>query len=701
MAEIPGVSPVWPALREELQLRDAGINRDGSPAWHLNDPVRNLWFRLGWLEIEILKRWPLGKPQAIADDITAQTTLQVLPEDVDEFVGFLQQHQLLKIPRYRPEKSLWTHLLHSYLFIRIPLVHPGKMLKTMLPWVSFLFSRTFLLLTVVAGLTGLTLAARQWDAVEATLQNAVSWQGALGFMLALVLSKCWHELGHAFMATRYGVRVGHMGVALLVMLPMAYTDTGESWKLSRSRERLKIACAGIMAELVLAAWATLLWSFAPEGAFKNALFFLATTAWVMTVVINASPFMRFDGYFILCDWLDFPGLHERAGAWAKRAMRKALLGLEDPLPDNVSRGFSRALTLFAFATWFYRLMLFIGIAIVVYHAFFKALGVFLFVIEIMTFVVLPMIRELKVWWQRRAEIRRTRRLRIALVLAALLAVVLLPWSRSVSMPGVIDAAMVQPLYTPFGAMMLKARVQDGETVKKGQLLFELAAPQPETDEHKAIAMRQAWEASARGAQGLDKESAARQVLAEQMARQFALQQRAGNMELRRLQLFAAMDGRIEERNLTLQEGSWVSPGDRIATVIDASRWRVDALVTEDDLQRIKQGASANVFLPGQIQPLSGTVVSVDQHSLTKLPSMALAKEYGGTIALAPRVPPKELKPEKVWYRVSIQGHDGQPPITREMPVQVVVKSDGQSLAHRWINSAMLMLIQQSGMGKEG
>ncbi|MFY9997343.1 MAG: HlyD family efflux transporter periplasmic adaptor subunit [Leclercia sp.] len=701
MAEIPGVSPVWPALREELQLRDAGINRDGSPAWHLNDPVRNLWFRLGWLEIEILKRWPLGKPQAIADDITAQTTLQVLPEDVDEFVGFLQQHQLLKIPRYRPEKSLWTHLLHSYLFIRIPLVHPGKMLKTMLPWVSFFFSRTFLLLTVVAGLTGLTLAARQWDAVEATLQNAVSWQGALGFMLALVLSKCWHELGHAFMATRYGVRVGHMGVALLVMLPMAYTDTGESWKLSRSRERLKIACAGIMAELVLAAWATLLWSFAPEGAFKNALFFLATTAWVMTVVINASPFMRFDGYFILCDWLDFPGLHERAGAWAKRAMRKALLGLEDPLPDNVSRGFSRALTLFAFATWFYRLMLFIGIAIVVYHAFFKALGVFLFVIEIMTFVVLPMIRELKVWWQRRAEIRRSRRLRIALVLAALLAVVLLPWSRSVSMPGVIDAAMVQPLYTPFGAMMLKARVQDGETVKKGQLLFELAAPQPETDEHKAIAMRQAWEASARGAQGLDKESAARQVLAEQMARQFALQQRAGNMELRRLQLFAAMDGRIEERNLTLQEGSWVSPGDRIATVIDASRWRVDALVTEDDLQRIKQGASANVFLPGQIQPLSGTVVSVDQHSLTKLPSMALAKEYGGTIALAPRVPPKELKPEKVWYRVSIQGHDGQPPITREMPVQVVVKSDGQSLAHRWINSAMLMLIQQSGMGKEG
>ncbi|EQB6624687.1 site-2 protease family protein, partial [Escherichia coli] len=67
--------------------------------------------------------------------------------------------------------------------------------------------------------------------------------------VALILSKCWHELGHAFMATRYGVRVGHMGVALLVMWPMAYTDTGESWKLSQSRHRLSIASAGIMAEL--------------------------------------------------------------------------------------------------------------------------------------------------------------------------------------------------------------------------------------------------------------------------------------------------------------------------------------------------------------------------------------------------------------------------------------------------------------------
>jgi putative peptide zinc metalloprotease protein len=128
-----------------------------------------------------------------------------------------------------------------------------------------------------------------------------------------------------------------------------------------------------MAELMLAAWATLFWSFAPEGNVKGALFFLAT-AWVLTVAVNASPFMRFDGYFILSDTLDYPGLHERAGNWAKRWLRWHLLGLEDPIPDNVSPAFARFLTLFAFATWVYRLLLFVGIALVVYNAFLRRSG---------------------------------------------------------------------------------------------------------------------------------------------------------------------------------------------------------------------------------------------------------------------------------------------------------------------------------------
>ena len=100
-----------------------------------------------------------------------------------------------------------------------------------------------------------------------------------------------------------------MGIAFVVLWPMLYTDTGESWKLRSSRQRLAIASAGILCELSLAGLSTLGWALSDPGPLRNALLYLATTSWVLSLALNASPFMRFDGYFILSDLLDFPNLH--------------------------------------------------------------------------------------------------------------------------------------------------------------------------------------------------------------------------------------------------------------------------------------------------------------------------------------------------------------------------------------------------------
>ena len=689
-----------PPLRDELHIHPAGNNRDGSPAWHLADPVRNLFFRLGWLEFEMVRRWALGSAPQIAEAISRETTLTVEEEDVTLFLRFLQQQQLLRHSSFKSRPPLWKRILHGYLFIRLPLIRPEKALRRFLPWVCWLFSVPFLLVTLLAALSGLVLAARQWDSVQAALHGALSWNGALAFAVALIFSKCWHELGHAFVATRHGVRVGHMGVALLVLWPMAYTDTGESWKLSRSQHRLAIASAGIVAELMLAGWATLFWSFAPEGNVKNALFFLATTAWVMTVAVNASPFMRFDGYYILSDWLDCPALHERAGNWAKRWMRGHLLGLDDPLPDNVSPAFSRFLTLFAFATWIYRLTLFIGIALVVYHAFFKALGLVLFFIEIITFVVHPLFRELRIWHMRRQEVKPARLLRLCIMLLALGLTVFLPWSRQVSLHGVMEAGVAQPVYTPYAAQLEKVRVKDGDTVTVGQTLFELVAPLPGDEKAKAQALNQAWQASARGAMALNKDGAAKQVLAEQMARQYATQQQASVVELQRLQLLATQKGVVHDVVQTLHAGSWVSPGTRIASVVDPYHWRVKALVSETDLSRLRPQAKAKVYVEGQWQTVQGTIVAIDHDAVKRLPNLMLAQPHGGPVALNPTLAAKELRPAAVWYRVVIEGTSTRP-LTQEQRVQVDVSSEPQSFAHGWINSAMLMLIQQTGFGKEG
>ena len=63
-----------PPLREDLRLHEIAAGRDGAPAWSIQDPVTNRFYRIGWLEFECLLRWP-GDPAAIADDIARTTPL--------------------------------------------------------------------------------------------------------------------------------------------------------------------------------------------------------------------------------------------------------------------------------------------------------------------------------------------------------------------------------------------------------------------------------------------------------------------------------------------------------------------------------------------------------------------------------------------------------------------------------------------------
>lgn len=84
--------------------------------------------------------------------------------------------------------------------------------------------------------------------------------------------------------------------------------------------------------------------------------------------------MRFDAYFLLSDAVGMPNLHERAFAIARWWLRERLFGFDEAPPEVFTPRRQCWLIVFAFATWLYRLVLFFGIALLVYHAFFKALG---------------------------------------------------------------------------------------------------------------------------------------------------------------------------------------------------------------------------------------------------------------------------------------------------------------------------------------
>ena len=695
----PAPAARLPALRQDLRLHEAAPGKDGSPAWSIQDPVTNRFFRIGWLEFEFLLRWP-GDAAQIADDVAATTPLAADKEMVEAFAGFLVRHHLVRpsadgVKKFAQDSNQvgwkqWNWWLHHYLFIRVPLVRPDRLLRRLLPWVRPLYSAPGLLMIALASLTGMVLVARQWDAFTHGVLDMLTPTGIVGFLLALVISKTFHELGHAFVSTNYGVRVAHMGVAFLVLWPMLYTDTSESWRLRSAKQRLAISSAGILVEVGLAGLSTLAWALLDDGLLRQAMLYLATTGWLLSLALNASPFMRFDGYFILSDLLDFPNLHERSGAMAKATVRRVLLGWDEPDPEPVTLPQRRAMVAFAVFTWLYRLVVFVGIAVAVYLMFFKVLGIFLFAVEVSWFIVRPFWSEISVWLKRRREVLPSRRVLFGAVLLGLAGLLVLPWSVDVEAPGVAHPERQQFVYGPFPSQVVS--LHPGGPVTAGTSLVQLQAPSLLARTTRTEASVQALQRELSGMvadrQSMDRQQASAGRLREQLAEASSIRD-----EEDRLRITAEFAGLWVDLDPDVRAGSWVGTKNQLGLLVDPTVWVVDAYVEQRHVDRIQVGAQASFRSREHWVSQAATVLSIDSSRSRTLAHPALDAKHGGTIAT--HMDGNQAVPVEALYRVRLAL--AQPLADpHERPGQVSIEGDRQSLAWRFLQRLIALVIRESG-----
>jgi len=690
---------VLPPLRDELGLHPGPVGADGAPSWTLHDPLRNQFFRLGWPAFEILSRWSLGDPDAIAAAVSAETTLELGAEEVLEVVKFLAHGQLLRggspeqtrrlLAIADAHKVSWaTWLLHHYLFFRIPLVRPDRRLAAALPWVAWLGSPAFRWATLAALAVGLFLAGRQWEVFGATLVDRLSLPGLAAFGVALTFAKILHELGHAFTAKRFDRRVPTMGMAFLVMLPMLYTDVSEAWLLPDRRRRLLVGGAGILCELSLAAWATLAWGLLPDGPARAMAFTLATTTWISSLAINLSPFMRFDGYFLVMDALDTPNLHSRSFALARWWLREMLFDLDEPCPEYLPPLRRAGLIAFAIAVWVYRLVVFLGIALLVYHFFIKVLGVVLFGIEMGWFVLRPFAMELTEWRLRAGAIAVSRRGKLSFGLfgLAVLAMVV-PWSGRVRAPAMLKAAEHVVVYAPAPARLIGIAVGEGQAVKSGDVLVRLDDPDAayrltQADRHV--------EAARYELASVDFEPSFRDkapVIARQLDTALA-DAAATSAALARNSLTAPFDGVVTDVATDLAPGDWTGVREPLLAVRSTSGAVIDAYVAETDLERIAAGTTAHFLRDGGFASQEARVTDIGTTAIRALPDPALANLFGGP--LSARAVKQSIIPDSAVFRVRLV-------LTTPLAVpnslrgQVVIDGQPESLAaHAWRTAAAVV-----------
>jgi len=698
-----------PALREDLRLYPGGASRDGSPTWRILDPVRNAFFEIGWLEFELLSRWSEYRhADSLVAAVAAQTSLKPTLAEAQELLQFLASNQLLAPSspvaaqalgdRVRRSRQAWHQkVLHHYLFFRLPMVRPDAFLTRTVGLTDIFFTRGFALVVLVLLGFDLYLLSREWYSFTDALGRLFTPATFLYYAVAVTFSKVVHELAHAYAARRYGVRVPTLGVAFLVLWPYLYTDTGETWKLSDRRKQLVIASAGMAAELVLAVLSTLLWALSPEGGAKNVFFVLASTTWVVTLAINLSPFMRFDGYFVLSDLLDFPNLHERSFACARWWLRRTFFRLEEPLPEPGLTGRQLAgLIVFAYVTWLYRLVVFLGIALLVYHMFFKLLGIALMLLELVWFVALPVWKELAYLWQKRKAVSLAARPVAALAILLVLFVWTVPISNQVSAPAILRASQEHAVYAPFPARVAAVLVSDRERVSADRELVNLEAVDLDVRGRKAdIAIASARIELARMPASTRLQENYR-VMQERLA-QAQAEKQAILEEYGRQQLRAPQEGRIRDFAPDLVVGRWVGPRELLMRVVSDSEPLIEAYVGERQIAAIEPGQIVRFYPQLPDRPvLSGEVLSVDKSPQKELPRPLLASIHGGDIPVKQDAHGALVTQEAV-FRVTVKPVGAAPAVDRVIHGSVRIETGFRFVVENFVYSTLSVLIRESGL----
>ncbi len=711
------VLPCLPALREDLAIVPGIPDSTGEKTWLIHDGLAHKFHAISHRAFLLLSHWRPVTVKALIASLTHKQSPNSPPyteADIEEMTHFLFAHKLTTLPpgldtealrqqELAVSPPLYKQLLHKYLFFKIPLFRPYAFLRAAWPCVAPLYSRPFFVFVLLSGIIGFWLALEQWESFKTTFLYFLSFEGLLYYGLTLIVLKSAHELGHAFMAYRFGVKVPTIGVAFLVMFPILYTDTTEAWRLTDRRQRVLIDAGGVLVELTIASLSLLAWSFLPDGPVRSAAFFAATTSWVMSLAVNLNPMMRFDGYYLASDLFNQKNLQERSFALGRWFLRETLFGLKAPKPF-ISKPLEQiSLTIYAYCVWVYRFFLFIGIAVLVHAMFPKALGIVLFGVEITFFIFLPIWREVLHWWYFRMSILKTTRGRVTTLLAfGAISLLFLPWQQTVHAPALLRPAVHTRLYPVSPGRIEEIRVHEGDRVHKGQVLLRLSSPTLAHEKQKSrlrIKLLQSNLARlAADRQDLSQRDILQSSLNKELTHLSGLEALAAELEIR-----APFSGRLVQLNPELHTGRWINDSTLIAHLIDPAQSELLAYAGETSVERLHTGNALTFIAEDPLfGKVAGRLVTIAPTNADVLDAPVLSSVYNGPIAVNTPTPSKQKgrvqagqdRPAAALIRLTARP-ERDTPLTHAVRGQIIIEARPESPARKIWRQISKVLIREA------
>ena len=354
---------VWYVLRDEITGKHHRFNQASYNFIRLIDgqqTVNDIWERLN---------------DELGDDAPTQDEVINLLGTL-HFADFLHTDKTVDIQhlidrRVKQRKQMFKTRFGNPLALRFSLLDPDRFLNRCMRYISPLFTRTagFIALCIVifAGLQ----TARNWELLSNhAVENALTPDNLFIMWLVYPVIKLFHELGHGFAVKRWGGEVHELGIMMLVLMPVPYVDASAASSFRSKYKRMVVGAAGIIVELLLASIALLIWLNVQQGMLSDILFNVMLIGGVSTLLFNGNPLLKFDGYFVMSDAIEIPGLGPRANPYYGYLIQRYVFkvqGLDSPV---LARGETLWFLVYAAAAFVYRLILMVVITLFVASQYF-------------------------------------------------------------------------------------------------------------------------------------------------------------------------------------------------------------------------------------------------------------------------------------------------------------------------------------------
>jgi putative peptide zinc metalloprotease protein len=524
--------------------------------------------------------------------------------------------------------------LSSFLSWRIPLVDPERLLERMMPLARPLIGwPAAASWMVVVGPAAWLLAMHWRDFTRGAADHFVSMQNLAAFWLLFIVIKALHELGHAVLTKAYGGEVHDMGLMLLVMTPVPYVDASSAWKFPEKWRRIAVGGAGMAVELFLAGIAMFVWLSAEPGLARMLAFDTIVIAGVSTVLFNANPLLRYDGYYMLSDWLEIPNLRRRSGRYLGYLGERYLLGSETERPLTAP-GEPAWLVGYAIASFLYRVVV-VSLLLVLLGQTHFYLALIVGAMAAVVWVGVPLGKGAAYLFTS-ASLRKVRARAIAVTALAVLTPVAvvgfvpMPYrSRAEGVIWVPEEALVR---TSVNGFVDRVVAQPGQRVRRGDPLFTLRDEAAVTLVSETEAQRRELLAR-RGAHfPVD------QVKAGMVADELRYVEQ-GLAEARRrvdeLTVSAGSDGTFVVAVPEDLPGRYVKRGELVGYVMDLGAITVRAVVPQDDIDLVRYETRAvHVRLAERLDDsVPALMRRVVPGATDSLPTAALGSGGGGKLAV--------------------------------------------------------------------